>query len=701
MCSYKAMRSSWVAACIPLGMALAAILLVTPASQCAAAPQYYTYNITDLDPSGSGDMYTSQATGINNNGQVVGWQQHLGYWYVTYAFRWEPLSGIQYLGNLSGDIFMHDSQAYDINSSGQVAGWSHTPGGGAQGAFLWTEGGTGGAWYNPQVKFLGTLGGSNSFAYGINDMAHVVGRSDTSSSQQHAFLYRNDMADLGTLGGVTSEARRINRYDQVVGTAQNASGQDRAFLWSPGAMDGVPTNPQMKDLGDLGGGWSRAYGMNDQGGVVGSSAYGTQIRAFAWDTSGGMRDLGTLGGNSSVAYGTNNLGQIVGSANASNGQDHAFIWNSGVMRDLNYYIPETSGWTLTAATGINDSGQICGYGTGPGGYHPFLLTPAPPPVTHVLCVGMKDDATGLRGDIEAQRVRAALARFGSVSTKVYLPMSMSNTAVENRAALISMIETMKGSVRGGDTLVFFIAAHGYFEGAYVGNFSGDEAPVMPTLVLKVGDHVIRWVSPIPSTGDERLVLSNGAGHPGITDDEMRDLFVDPVWNQVNKLFLIDSCYSGGFIGNTASGDSGDLTNLPRSAVVAACPEWDVASSHWDETIGAYVGNFGTAVEKALDALKDREAVDFFDLVTQIGEEGKVFEGSNGRILDDLEDSWGMELAATFELSSSASADFDLTLGTPEPSTLVLLTIGGLYLGWRSRRRELPRALTSAGPSGRP
>ncbi len=49
---------------------------------------------------------------------------------------------------------------------------------------------------------LGTLGGSDSYAYGINDSGQIVGGSYTSSGDYHAFLYANGaMADLGTLGG--------------------------------------------------------------------------------------------------------------------------------------------------------------------------------------------------------------------------------------------------------------------------------------------------------------------------------------------------------------------------------------------------------------------------------------------------------------------------------------------------------------------
>jgi probable HAF family extracellular repeat protein len=92
-------------------------------------------------------------------------------------------------------------------------------------------------------------------------------------------------------------------------------------------------------------------------------------------------DLGTLGGYQSVANGINNSGRVVGRS-FTNGfaDDHAFLYSGVVMQDLNNLIP--SGWTLEDATGINDKGQICGYGINSTGQQDvFLLTPTPEPGT--------------------------------------------------------------------------------------------------------------------------------------------------------------------------------------------------------------------------------------------------------------------------------------------------------------------------------
>ena len=54
---------------------------------------------------------------------------------------------------------------------------------------------------------------------------------------------------------------------------------------------------------------------------------------------------------------------------------HAFLWSRESMRDLNALIPSGSGWVLSEANGVNDAGQIVGYGTHNGDVRAFLLNP--------------------------------------------------------------------------------------------------------------------------------------------------------------------------------------------------------------------------------------------------------------------------------------------------------------------------------------
>jgi probable HAF family extracellular repeat protein len=254
------------------------------------------------------------------------------------------------LGTFGGS----DSYARGINNSGQVVGYSITAGN-AEHAFLYS-GGT--------MNDLGTLGGSYSFADGVNNSGQVVGNSNVAGNPGNAFLYSSGtMTDLGTLGGSYSEAFGINNNGQIAGDAGTAGNADHAFLYSDGTMN---------DLGTLGGSSSVAQGINISGQVVGYSYLAGDAVFHAFLYSGGtMNDLGTLGGSYSRAQGINNSGQVVGySYTAGNAIAHAFLSSSGTMNDLG-----TLGGSYCQANGINNSGQVVGYSiTAGNANHAFLYS---------------------------------------------------------------------------------------------------------------------------------------------------------------------------------------------------------------------------------------------------------------------------------------------------------------------------------------
>jgi probable HAF family extracellular repeat protein len=103
-------------------------------------------------------------------------------------------------------------------------------------------------------------------------------------------------------------------------------------------------------------------------------------------------DLGTLApGQDSEALAVNSRGQIVGWSGFPDALPRAFLWQEGVMLDLNGLIPANSGWLLMRATGINDEGQIVGEGFWNGLRRVFLLTPA---LTPGPAVGERDSLFG-------------------------------------------------------------------------------------------------------------------------------------------------------------------------------------------------------------------------------------------------------------------------------------------------------------------
>jgi probable HAF family extracellular repeat protein len=205
---------------------------------------------------------------------------------------------------------------------------------------------------------LGTLGGSTSWAYGINTAGQVVGISLTTGDKSFRAFTTDakggNMTDLGTLGGDYSAAHGINSTGQVVGDSFTNSGAQHAFITGANGAS-------MADLGTLGGD-TFAYGVNDTGQAIGQS----NSHAFISGANGaGLTDLGTLGGIESVAYGVNNAGQVVGAAQIpllpeeSVSDFHAFVTgpNGSGMTDLNSLV-NLPGDPLTESYGVNNMGQV-------------------------------------------------------------------------------------------------------------------------------------------------------------------------------------------------------------------------------------------------------------------------------------------------------------------------------------------------------
>ncbi|HEX8151439.1 MAG TPA: Calx-beta domain-containing protein [Pyrinomonadaceae bacterium] len=334
------------------------------------------------------------------------------------------------LGTLGGNAG-EQSRALGLDECGKVVGESQAVAGSAAPfrPFLWKDADGDGQSDPGEMQDLGTLGGQSGAAYAVNQSGAVAGASLSAGNSQHAFFRPAagpTPQDLGTLGGPTAEAYDINASGQVVGVSEENGGiQDRAFVWQSGTMQGltatwgtpirafgindagqiagtanhhvsgthafVTVGGVALDLGTLGGSVSFATEVNDSGEVAGysyifSDTITQSFHAFRWKDDDGdgasdpgeMQDLGTLGGQHSYAYDLNNSGLVVGRSETSteSADTHAFIWtNANGLQDLNNVVTGT-GWTFQEAHGVNDRGQIAGFGLNPDGkVHAFLLTP--------------------------------------------------------------------------------------------------------------------------------------------------------------------------------------------------------------------------------------------------------------------------------------------------------------------------------------
>lgn len=231
----------------------------------------------DLNTLGGGGLFggNSTATSINNSGQVVGYSNSnispytgsaMSYFGGSpHAVLWQ--SGSTTPIDLGSPVSSNGfSQATGINDSGQVVGYAGSGSGGAS-AFLWESGSTTATW-------LGGLGGDISKASAINASGQIVGDSTYMPpgyiyGDSHAVLWQSGSTtatDLGTLGGSGSAATGINTGGQVVGWANiTSSSLQHAAIWQSGSTNAIDLN----SLVGLSSGYlTQALGINDKGQII-------------------------------------------------------------------------------------------------------------------------------------------------------------------------------------------------------------------------------------------------------------------------------------------------------------------------------------------------------------------------------------------------------------------------------------------------
>lgn len=208
---------------------------------------------------------------------------------------------------------------------------------------------------------LGTLGGSTSQAFALNNSGQVVGLSDiTGNNYSHAVLFSgsgSNNIDLDVVGinPTVGEARGINDPGQIIGWAQPLSGgRVEAILY------GLSSKTNLGDLCDSSPTASAAQAINNSGTIIGfaDDCYFTPQGCRFSGAGTNNISLGGLGGGlSGVAYAINASGQTVGYCDRSdNGLRHATLFN-GVN---NFDLGTLSGTASSLAYGINNAGQIVG-----------------------------------------------------------------------------------------------------------------------------------------------------------------------------------------------------------------------------------------------------------------------------------------------------------------------------------------------------
>ncbi len=197
---------------------------------------------------------------------------------------------------------------------------------------------------------LGIKSNENTIAYDINAFGQVAAVLEDDEGHQRAVMFENGkLTELGSLGGKYSDAKGINDNGEIVGSARNRNGSWNAFLYD--------RERGMRVLGTLGGPSSYGMALNREGHAAGfADTDNGDWHAFIYTGGDYLTDLGTLGGKVSYASGMNDRGQVVGTATTKDEYRHAFRYDPEVgMVDLG-----TLGGRQSAAMAINEKGVVVG-----------------------------------------------------------------------------------------------------------------------------------------------------------------------------------------------------------------------------------------------------------------------------------------------------------------------------------------------------
>ena len=288
---------------------------------------------------GVGNSGDSRLAGVNSNGVAVGTYFGSG---TSNPITYSPGTGYQTVTATSGGG-QAASVLNAINNSGVFAGTGDLPNNGGQVPVYGTVGGT------TLTTLPGIAGADNdqNTAEAINNNGLIVGAANPAGSAATVLFSYSSTGSATSLTNLGAPTNPNGKFSDV-GTVEG--------------VDGLGTN---------------ALGVNDAGLIAGTARFGSTNTAngFQHDqafkySNGAFTLLGGLTANvdaSTKAYGVNNQGIIVGSSATAGGANDAVIWLPGstTPTDLNTYFAaidpaDAARYTLSDATAINNSDVIVG-----------------------------------------------------------------------------------------------------------------------------------------------------------------------------------------------------------------------------------------------------------------------------------------------------------------------------------------------------
>jgi RHS repeat-associated protein len=341
---------------------------VTPVAQAPVLSNLPVEEIGDIDGASANAFPTARA--INAKGHVTGWATMPSG--VTHGFLYDG-------GGTSIDI----NEATGIKT--ELDGFGITSNDIVGGGYFDSTG-------NERLFTYGRVQGLKDFGVGpagsiasvqeINDANQFVGTLSLPGGSSHGFRYTAGVGfdDIGTLGGQNSFGFGIDAEGTVLGSAQTPSSPTSGFeLFGHAAIYNsevglVDLNRYVDPTSGLvlvttfrsAGNWISGTGVKN--GV--NSGYRLNV------ATGMVDDIAAPSGGNLFGYGINSFGEVVGdgAVDGPGTPTVAYIFSDQLgLRKLNDLIDPASGWNLVQANGIDDDGDVTGSGDLNGRFAAYIL----------------------------------------------------------------------------------------------------------------------------------------------------------------------------------------------------------------------------------------------------------------------------------------------------------------------------------------
>jgi uncharacterized membrane protein len=320
---------------------LAVLPLFVPAAQAAELPAYRLEIVR-----GDGSYYPTTIDAINNRGQLAGRARNLEPrpYHSALVLITDGVPRVLSESENTGEQFQ------DLNDAGDVLG------NGNRHPIVWWRDGT-----SERIPML-------QQARGINSAGQIAGAFNGSPARyDHGALTL-----LETIDGQYAYVEAINEQGAIAGSAYRTV--DGISSNEPAIWD---ENGRIKLLGSFGTVGGVALAINDLGHTVGYSiGRHPDGDAFFHDGSQ-MVPVPRVEGFCRVqlAMAINNHDLVVAHTECGAGMGPV-LWQGGTTRHLRDLLPDRAkGWKTMFAQGVNDAGQVVGWGLYYGKYRSFIASP--------------------------------------------------------------------------------------------------------------------------------------------------------------------------------------------------------------------------------------------------------------------------------------------------------------------------------------